>query len=94
LIGEAGPEAVMPLTRLPSGNLGVEASSANNNNDNMGNISVEMNISNNGQPVSAKQDGQIKWDAASKKMVIGVILEAAEKNTGNFKSAMKMAVSS
>jgi hypothetical protein len=94
MIGEAGPEAVMPLTRLPSGNLGVEASSANNNNDNMGNISVEMNISNNGQPVSAKQDGQIKWDAASKKMVIGVILEAAEKNTGNFKSAMKMAVSS
>jgi phage-related minor tail protein len=25
LMGEAGPEAVMPLKRMPSGNLGVEA---------------------------------------------------------------------
>lgn len=29
LMGEAGPEAIMPLTRMPSGNLGVEANTGN-----------------------------------------------------------------
>jgi len=33
LMGEAGPEAVMPLTRMPSGNLGVEASQASSNDN-------------------------------------------------------------
>ncbi len=30
LMGEAGPEAILPLRRLPSGNLGVESSGADN----------------------------------------------------------------
>jgi phage-related minor tail protein len=49
-MGEAGPEAVMPLRRMASGNLGVETSG--------GGASVTVNIINNsGAEVSAEERG-------------------------------------
>jgi len=54
LMGEAGPEAIMPLRRGPDGRLGVAAS-----NDNGGGITVNI-INNNGSQVKAREtsDGQ------------------------------------
>jgi 2-oxo-4-hydroxy-4-carboxy--5-ureidoimidazoline (OHCU) decarboxylase len=49
LMGEAGPEAVMPLKRLGNGNLGVEASG-------VGSTPVVINIYNNsGEPVTQEE---------------------------------------
>ncbi len=45
LMGEAGPEAIMPLKRLSNGKLGVQASGSG------GDVKVE--VVNNGQPVTA-----------------------------------------
>lgn len=46
-MGEAGPEAVMPLTRLPGGDLGVKSGGGNN---------IKINIiNNNGSDVSTQQ---------------------------------------
>jgi phage-related minor tail protein len=89
MFGEAGPEAILPLKRTSSGNLGVEST---------GNarapVSIEMNVTNKTrQDVTAKQEG-MRWDSASKKMIIGIILEAAQNNTGNFKTSMKQMVTS
>jgi phage-related minor tail protein len=48
VMGEAGPEAVMPLKRLDNGNLGVEASGAG--------AQVVVNIYNNsGEPISQEE---------------------------------------
>ncbi len=48
VFGEAGPEAVMPLSRTSDGKLGVKSA---------GGASVVVNITNQGQPVQAKQTG-------------------------------------
>ena len=47
LMGEAGPEAIMPLRRLPSGRLGVEAAGGSNNAP----VSVTVNVDANGTSV-------------------------------------------
>ena len=43
LMGEAGPEAIMPLRRLPSGRLGVEAAGGSNSAPITVNVSVDAN---------------------------------------------------
>jgi phage-related minor tail protein len=48
LMGEAGAEAVMPLTRLPSGDLGVRAAGGG------GEVTVNI-INNTGQPATARE---------------------------------------
>lgn len=68
VMGEAGPEAIMPLTRGPNGKLGVQASGDG------GGAQVEINITNNGQAVQAQQTGQ-RMDG--KKMIIDMVIEAA-----------------
>ena len=57
LMGEAGPEAIMPLTRMPNGNLGVQTAGAN----------VTINIINNtGAEVRGEKtenaDGSARWE--------------------------------
>ena len=49
-MGEAGPEAVMPLTRGPGGRLGVDASGAGG-----GDISVTVNVDARGTSVEGNQ---------------------------------------
>jgi len=64
LMGEAGPEAIMPLTRGPSGKLGVEASGGAPN--------VAIQVVNNGQAKNATTS-EPRWDG--RQWVIGLILD-------------------
>jgi len=82
LFGEAGPEAIMPLTRMPSGNLGVESSGSANNS-----VNFEINITNNGKDVEASQEKAPYFDG--EKWVIGIVLDHAINNKGNFRTSMK-----
>ena len=83
LFGEKGPEAIMPLTRMSSGNLGVETSGGSGGSA----PNVAINITNNGSNVEATQDKEPKWDG--EKWVIGIVLDHAVNNKGNFRSSMK-----
>lgn len=83
LFGEAGPEAIMPLSRMSSGNLGVEVASGGGSAPN-----IEIRIENNGKPVDAKQK-EMKWDASQNKFICGIVLDAVTKNTGNFRTVLK-----
>ena len=68
LMGEAGPEAIMPLSRGPDGRLGVAAGSAR------GQTSVVVNVINQtGQPVAAEQQGDVRFDG--EKFVVSVVLK-------------------
>ena len=83
LMGEAGPEAVMPLERDSHGRLGVVASGAG-----MGAPSVTVNVINeSSQPVTATQTGP-SFDEQMRQMVVGVILRDQAQNgpiTQNFR---------
>jgi phage-related minor tail protein len=66
-MGEAGPEAVMPLIRMPDGSLGVEAGNA-------GSARVIVNIINNSgaevrQEESEDADGNVQIDVMIGEMV-------------------------
>lgn len=65
IFAEAGPEAVMPLTRDDSGNLGVRAVGAQ-----PGNVRVE--IVNQGQPPKAVDSATARFDSAG--LVVRVVL--------------------
>ncbi len=68
LMGEAGPEAIMPLTRTSSGKLGVEATGTNQSE-----LNVEVNVINQG---SQQQDAKVSNTTFDgKKYVIDVILQ-------------------
>ena len=54
LMGEAGPEAIMPLRRGPNGKLGVEASGSS-----MGNITVNVDASGTSVQGDAGQGNQL-----------------------------------
>ena len=83
LMGEAGPEAVMPLARDSHGRLGVTASGANEEPP-----SVVVNVINeSSQPVTATQTGP-SFDEQMRQMVVGVILRDQATNgpiTQNFR---------
>jgi len=72
LMGEAGPEAVMPLSRGPDGRLGVRAANQN--------VSVVINIENNaGANVTAKQTGT---DGAGRAIIEIAVNEAVQRVEG------------
>ena len=83
LMGEAGPEAVMPLERDSHGRLGVVASGGG-----MEAPSVTVNVINeSSQPVTATQTGPT-FDEQMRQMVVGVILRDQATNgpiTQNFR---------
>ena len=83
LMGERGPEAVMPLERDSHGRLGVVASGAA-----MEAPSVTVNVINeSSQPVTATQTGPA-FDEQMRQMVVGVILRDQATNgpiTQNFR---------
>lgn len=66
IFGEAGPEAIMPLARGADGKLGVAASGARA-------LSVEVNITNKGDPVQARQTG---LRTAGNKVIVDMVLDA------------------
>jgi lambda family phage tail tape measure protein len=57
LMGEAGPEAIMPLRRLPSGRLGVESAGSGGNSVQVDNITI--NVENSGEQLSPAAQKQI-----------------------------------
>lgn len=76
VFGEAGPEAIMPLTRGPDGNLGVR----NFGEGSGGGTSVETNvyleIINNGSPVSANMEsGRDEQGNVIKRIILDTINE-------------------
>jgi len=79
LMGEAGPEAVMPLRRTSDGRLGVESSGKSN-------MSVEINVQNQSrQPVTATR-GETKFDGD--KLVTTIFIRDIASN-GPMSQAMK-----
>jgi len=80
LMGEAGPEAVMPLRRTRNGNLGVEASGAGGTTQVVNEITI---INQSSQPVSAKIGST---ERRLDKYVTQIILTDA-KNFGPLKQA-------
>lgn len=57
LMGEDGPEGVLPLTRTSSGDLGVKTVGARG-----GDLNIEVNVINNGEPVEQSQPADIRFD--------------------------------
>ena len=79
-MGEAGEEAIMPLTRDSRGTLGVQAVGGGG----APNVQIQV-INQTGTKAVARQDGPGQWDG--EKWVIGVILEAAESDP-QFRNAL------
>jgi TP901 family phage tail tape measure protein/lambda family phage tail tape measure protein len=79
LMGEAGPEAIMPLARGSDGMLGVRSQGG-------GAPNIEFNVINQtGSSAKARQSGPAQFDGS--KWVIGIVLEAAETDP-SFRSAL------
>lgn len=85
LMGEAGPEAIMPLSRDSSGRLGVAASG-------MGEPTVIINVENNtATPVQANQTG-VTFDEQMQQFVVNVVLRDQAQNgpiSRNYRRAMR-----
>jgi lambda family phage tail tape measure protein len=83
VFAEAGPEAVMPLTRGANGRLGVQAEGSE--------TKIELNIINeSGQPVEAKERSR-RTDMG--KTIMDIVLTRVSNNTGGAKNAFKAALS-
>lgn len=81
LMGEAGAEAIMPLTRI-GGDLGVKAQSAVPN--------VEVNVIDNTSTEKEVSQEKPKWQGD--RWVLNVVLDAANRNKGGFAKGMKAAI--
>lgn len=68
MMGEAGPEAIMPLTRGPDGKLGVNAQGVGG-----GGVNVEVNITNKGKPVEAESSSRMEGGKLIIDMVIAEV---------------------
>jgi lambda family phage tail tape measure protein len=56
-MGEAGPEAIVPLTRTSDGSLGIRQTGSNNPSAAMGNVNTVVNVTNSGATSQTKADG-------------------------------------
>lgn len=80
LMGEEGDEAIMPLTRMRSGNLGVETTGGVSNL----NVKIEL-INQSGQQLSGKQ-GEAQINAYE--IIIPVVIDAYDRNVMGMRSIM------
>lgn len=71
LMGEAGPEAIMPLTRLPSGRLGVESASASGGGFVLNNVNY-IDIQGGGGGGGERTGGTELAEEISEKITIGL----------------------
>lgn len=84
LMGEAGPEAIMPLVRTSGGNLGVRAETGTSSQ----NINITVELENkSGQPLQASQ-GATRFDG--RKWVVGVVIDAYQNNEMNMRNVLNM----
>ena len=74
LMGEAGPEAIMPLRRTASGRLGVEASGGSN---------VEVKVINNTSEKATVKQGQTSSGGKSIEVIIGDIVAKQMSTQGS-----------
>lgn len=65
LMGEAGPEGILPLKRMADGGLGVQASGGGGATVNVGGVHVTVQGSSNNDPMSAARMGQQIGNAAT-----------------------------
>jgi lambda family phage tail tape measure protein len=82
LMGEAGPEAVMPLTRI-GGSLGVKAQTS------VPNITVNI-VNNTGQPIKK----ETKTEFNGKEYIITTVLQAVANNENGAKDGLKQMLTS
>ena len=84
IMGEAGPEAIMPLVRTSGGNLGVRAETGASTQ----NINITVELENkSGQPLQASQ-GAARFDG--RKWVVGVVIDAYQNNEMNMRNVLNM----
>jgi lambda family phage tail tape measure protein len=76
LMGEAGPEAIMPLKRLANGNLGVQTDSAAQAVTN--NLNVEIKLENKSSQQLSVSQGPTKFEF--NKMIITAVIEDYQRN--------------
>jgi len=69
LMGEAGPEAVMPLTRGPDGSLGVQMYQAGQGSANSG-PTVQVNVINNAPNTTTREESQKQSDGSEIRNII------------------------
>ncbi len=81
VFGEAGPEAIMPLTRGADGNLGVRSSGGSAEQD----ITINMEVINNTGPSTAK--ASIGRDSSGKALITMIIDAVAEDTASGGKTA-------
>lgn len=74
LMGEAGPEAVLPLTRMSSGRLGVESAGANGGNY----FSVTVDARNSANPSATSEMVKQAVDKALSARIPGIIQTSAQ----------------
>lgn len=84
LMGEAGPEAIVPLARGPGGVLGIQKFGDGQAAAGAAAPEVTVNVINQGQPMKARQQGGPRFDG--RRMIIDVVLEEMETNP-NFRAA-------
>lgn len=77
VMGEAGPEAIMPLSRGSDGKLGIKSSGGG------GDISVTtiVNVQSNGQTSSTSSDGQSAIGKQAADMIKGTVVETVTRMT-------------
>lgn len=82
LMGEAGPEAIMPLTRDSSGNLGVSmlgAGSANNLMQNQ--VRIEINVNNDGSSTTSSTGSEAQEYKQMAKQVESIVMTTLTKQS-------------
>lgn len=84
LMGEAGPEAIMPLARMSGGKLGVLAETGTSPQ----NINITVELENkSGQQLQASQTST-RFDG--RKWVVGVVIDAYQNNEMNMRNVLNM----
>jgi hypothetical protein len=81
IAGEAGTEAIFPITRLPGGDLGIKGATGGNTQPN---VKVVVN-NNTGQQAQVRQQGP-SWNG--QEWVISVWLDAYHRNKGGLRTAL------
>jgi len=72
LMGEAGPEAIMPLSRTTSGDLGVKVDGGGGGGGMINHISVEVNVAQDGSSTTEVDSSQSAEDMKAMGNIIGI----------------------
>lgn len=85
VMGEAGPEAIMPLARDSSGSLGVKTLGNSENNSEM---NIEINITNEGNEKLQASKAEASFDETGK-MVLNIVMQGIQNNQGGIRKLIQ-----